>query len=362
MATSVINSAFDIDYLKTTNLDLYTAIMQQVDALKEQAKEVEAVDKKTKDLTESTEKQKEALEKEPGSKTETVDTSGYDDAIQKLEELKIKYTEGEEAATRFNLKSQKWSPEQIDDYIEKLKEVNGLAEDAGKKQLKWHEIVASAAGGVSTALSTISSYYSQASTTASSAEDAWITANGNELDSLQAKVDAGDQLTAQEKASYQSLSDKKAELAADALEAEKKAFESGKLASLASTAISGEQAAVSAYGALAGIPVVGPELGLAAAIAVGGFTAASLASIASQEFTPMATGGIVEPTNNGTITRQAENGYGEVDFNTGPSGQAFIEQMGKQLAKYSGGTGTVVIKLDSKVLATAVTRRQRNGD
>lgn len=301
------------------------------------------------------------------AKNVTPDTSGYDSEINKLEELKIKYTEGEIAATRFNLSAQGWSTDQIDDYIKKLEEVNDLAEKAGEKQLKWHEIVENAADGVSTALGTVASYYSQASTTASSAEDAWVSANGNELDSLQAKVDAGEALTEAEKASYQSLADKKEELAEATLKAQEKAFEAGKAASFATTAISGEQAAVSAYGALAGIPVVGPGLGLAAALAVGGFTAASLASIASQEFTPMATGGIIEPTNNGTITRQAENGYGEVDFNTGPSGQKFISQMGKQLAKYQGNTGSTVIQftLSGKALKTftkEITRIQKNGD
>jgi TP901 family phage tail tape measure protein len=85
----------------------------------------------------------------------------------------------------------------------------------------------------------------------------------------------------------------------------------------------------------------------------------------------MATGGIIEPTQNGVITRQAENGYGEVDYNVGPTGQAHTQQMGAAIAQelvklgaMSGSNNQQPIKLyiDGAQVTRVITRRQENGD
>lgn len=63
-----------------------------------------------------------------------------------------------------------------------------------------------------------------------------------------------------------------------------KAFEKSKKLQIAQAAISGLQGAVSAYSSLAGIPVVGPALGIVAAAAIAGFTAKNIAKIKSSSF------------------------------------------------------------------------------
>ena len=71
------------------------------------------------------------------------------------------------------------------------------------------------------------------------------------------------------------------------------------------------------------------------------------------------TGGIVEPTSSGAIVRVAENGSGEVLFNTGDSGQAFIEQMGSAIAQRLNVP--VVLEIDGDKLAAVVVRPINDG-
>ncbi len=70
-------------------------------------------------------------------------------------------------------------------------------------------------------------------------------------------------------------------------------------------------------------------------------------------------GGIVEPTSSGAIVRVAENGSGEVLFNTGESGQAFIDQMGNAIAQRL--SVPVVLEIDGERLAAVVVRPINNG-
>lgn len=64
----------------------------------------------------------------------------------------------------------------------------------------------------------------------------------------------------------------------------KKLFEIGKAAAIAETAINTGRAAMGAYAALAGIPIVGPALGAAAALAAVAAGAAQIQQINSQQF------------------------------------------------------------------------------
>ena len=73
----------------------------------------------------------------------------------------------------------------------------------------------------------------------------------------------------------------------------------------------------------------------------------------------MQSGGIVEPTENGAIVRVAENNAGEVLFNTGESGQAFIQQMGKAIAAEL--EITAILQTESEKLAEIVMRPVRDG-
>lgn len=73
-----------------------------------------------------------------------------------------------------------------------------------------------------------------------------------------------------------------------------------------------------------------------------------------------ATGGIVEPTaGTGTMVNVAENGSGEVLFNTGESGQAFIQQMGAAIA--ANIEMTAIFQTESEKLAEIVVRPINDG-
>lgn len=72
-----------------------------------------------------------------------------------------------------------------------------------------------------------------------------------------------------------------------------------------------------------------------------------------------ATGGIAEPSSGGAVVRVAENGSGEVMFNTGESGQAFIQQMGAAIA--ANMEITAVLQTESEKLAEVVVRPINDG-
>jgi len=92
-----------------------------------------------------------------------------------------------------------------------------------------------------------------------------------------------------------------------------------------------------------------------------GISALQLAAVkASQPQPPaMASGGIAEPTSGGTIVRVAENNAGEVMFNTGESGQAFIQQMGAAIA--ANIEMTAIFQTESEKLAEVVVRPINDG-
>lgn len=80
------------------------------------------------------------------------------------------------------------------------------------------------------------------------------------------------------------------------------------------------------------------------------------------------TGGIVAPRGGGEVALLAENGYTETLFNSGPSGQAFVRQMGEAIANYlyaNQGTGesfTFVLDINAETVAKAVVPIIRNGN
>ena len=102
-------------------------------------------------------------------------------------------------------------------------------------------------------------------------------------------------------------------------------------------------------------------LNLPAIAFASGISALQLAAVkASQPQPPaMATGGIAEPTSGGTIVRVAENNAGEVMFNTGESGQAFIQQMGAAIA--ANIEMTAIFQTESEKLAEIVVRPINDG-
>lgn len=92
-----------------------------------------------------------------------------------------------------------------------------------------------------------------------------------------------------------------------------------------------------------------------------GISALQLAAVkASQPKAPaMASGGIAEPTSGGAVVRVAENNSGEVMFNTGETGQAFIQQMGAAIA--ANMEITAILQTESEKLAEIVVRPINDG-
>lgn len=119
--------------------------------------------------------------------------------------------------------------------------------------------------------------------------------------------------------------------------------------SASQAAIAGFEGAIKAYNALAGIPVVGPFLGAAAAIAIGSFAAAQVVSILSEEMPALAEGGIISPTSGGTPVIVGEGKEPEI---VSP-----LSEFSDLLAQYnsvigggesSEGNISLVVNLDSK--------------
>lgn len=129
---------------------------------------------------------------------------------------------------------------------------------------------------------------------------------------------------------------------------------------LAQTTAASGMAVINAFNAAAStpaFPIVAPIYqGLA--IASG---AASIAAVAAAKpVKNFAFGGIAEPEQGGVYARLAENGYGEVAFNTGPTGQEFIAQMAQAIAgSLQGIGGTNIIQVDGQNLAKVMTKYQK---
>lgn len=104
---------------------------------------------------------------------------------------------------------------------------------------------------------------------------------------------------------------------------------------------------------------VGVSLSGAAPAAAGAAAAYAAAGAIRAVAANFETGGIVEPTSSGAVVRVAENGAGEVLFNTGESGQAFIDQMGSAIAQRL--SVPVVLEIDGEKLAAVVVKPINNG-
>ena len=112
-----------------------------------------------------------------------------------------------------------------------------------------------------------------------------------------------------------------------------------------------------------------PPFGVIAAGVVGGLASAQLALVAATPLPPIpsyAAGGIVAPRNGGQLATVAENGYPEYLFNTGPSGDAFIDKMGTAIGRYivanmPKNATTVILDIDSIRMAEVVAKPINDG-
>jgi hypothetical protein len=80
------------------------------------------------------------------------------------------------------------------------------------------------------------------------------------------------------------------------------------------------------------------------------------------------TGGLVIPSGgSGSIVNVAENGYPELMFNGGPSGEAFLNDFAQRMARYAGGSRSsggrfdLVLQLDGRKIAEASADYYNNG-
>lgn len=94
----------------------------------------------------------------------------------------------------------------------------------------------------------------------------------------------------------------------------RKAFEIGKAAAISQTIISTYEAAQKSYSALAGIPIVGPALGAAAAVAAIAGGMARVSAIRNQSFGSGSAAG-------GSVTDQINSNSGTVNQGGGSGGQ-----------------------------------------
>lgn len=115
----------------------------------------------------------------------------------------------------------------------------------------------------------------------------------------------------------------------------KKGFEIAKAAAIAQATIKTYEAATAAYASLAGIPYIGPELGIAAAAAAVVAGAANIAQIKAQQYTPAyAMGGMIPAGRYGLVGEQ------------GPeivSGPAVVTSASSTRDRMRGGVGDVTV-------------------
>lgn len=138
-------------------------------------------------------------------------------------------------------------------------------------------------------------------------------ANREQQESLQSKLDAG--IISQEEFDKQSAELEKKANAQKDVEG-KKAFEQSKKLQIAQAVISGLQGAVGAYSSLASIPVAGPALGAAAAIAIAAFTASNIKKInATQYQSTASSAGGGSPSIGGSAPAPAATQAAQPQFN-----------------------------------------------
>lgn len=120
----------------------------------------------------------------------------------------------------------------------------------------------------------------------------------------------------------------------------KQAFEANKAFQIAEIAIAGPAAAMSAYSALAGIPLVGPVLGAAAAAAAIGFSIAQIVAVSQRQFIPQAAEGgqVVQP------------------------GLVQINEEGGEIRKLSNQELIIPAQLSQEIIAGAIDRQAPQGE
>jgi hypothetical protein len=133
-----------------------------------------------------------------------------------------------------------------------------------------------------------------------------------------------------------------------------KQFNMQKATSAIEAAIAGTEAAVQAYKALAGIPVVGPALGAAAAGAVGIFTAAQVGFILSQQAPTFETGTLPSGY---TVPDSSSSRGDSQTIRVNPGEHIDVTPRGE-----GGVSQRIMVQLDRQVLFDVVNKGIRSGE
>ncbi len=170
-----------------------------------------------------------------------------------------------------------------------------------------------------------------------------------------AAIAAGDEVTASEKDAEAKRLKIEEEFAKKKAKLKYKADKAQWALTLATTLAEGARA-IQVAAASAPWPFNLPAIAFATGISGLQLTAVKAAQ---PKMPQLASGGIAEPTNGGAVVRVAENNAGEVMFNTGETGQAFIQQMGVAIARRFDMTA--VFQVGDEELARVVVQPINNG-
>jgi hypothetical protein len=200
---------------------------------------------------------------------------------------------------------------------------------------------------------------------ARAALDEFESINGEEIASLEAKAASEEGLTANEKLRLDALNEQKRKLANEQYDRELEAFKAGKVFKISETIQTGANAAINAFNALAGIPIVGPVLGGIAAAAAGILTGVQVGLIAKQAPPPkpkFAQGGIIAGNNfvGDQVPILANSGEAVINRADQQSLMDFIKG-GSRGTSSGGGTTIVNAVVDKKVLFSIMLNGSKTG-
>lgn len=202
----------------------------------------------------------------------------------------------------------------------------------------------------------ITGIYDQQLTNASSVYDNFMTINKAEIETLEEKAKTEEGLTEDEKIRLDELNEEKKQLLKDQYKAQLAAFKAQQAMSIVQATIAGAEAAIQAYKSLAGIPIVGPTLGVAAAAAVAALTTKQIELIAKQEppvEPKLAEGGIVNNPGEGIKAILGEAGPEAIlpltDKTLSVLGEAIVET--QQATTKQESSGDIVINFEGNRLA-----------
>lgn len=243
--------------------------------------------------------------------------------------------------------------EALEDEMEALEESLGLADQTNLEEAQ-EELDKETAS-----LKEVTDAYQEAIDAANASGDAATAASLESILAAQKEADAKTLLTYQNAVDKAAIEEEYAEKEAQIeYEYDLKSWKLSLLAALASAA----SAQLSTYKKYGFTPA-----GFAASAAGAIESGVQVATIVANK-PALATGGVVLPSSGGVETIQAENGYGELSLNAGPSGDALLSEFAQRVASY-GNTGTngssnfmIQLYMNRKLISEGVAKDINDGN